>query len=124
MSAALIKRLREARMLWVPLDAAAPDGKQVRIIRPTEVELVQHFVKGHQLSVGHDQAARYVVDWRGFTEADVLGAAVGSSDPLAFDAALWAEVLSDKLAWVAVVAQALIGLVTEHQQKVAQDAKN
>lgn len=119
-SATLIKRLREARMQWLDL----ADGKQVRIIRPTEVELVLHFVKGHQISVGHDQAARYVVDWQGFSEADILGAAVGSSDPLAFDADLWAELLSDHLAWVNTVSQGLVKLVTEHQAAAAQDAKN
>jgi len=117
---ALIKRLREARMQWIDLE----EGKQVRIIRPTEVELVQHFVKGNQISAGLDHAVRHVVDWKGFTEADILGAGIGASDPLAFDAELWAEVVSDRIEWVKEVSQAIVKLVVDHQEKTAQDTKN
>lgn len=121
MSATLIKQLREARMLWVDLPA---EGQRLRIIRPTEVELMQHFVKDGRITAGVEQVQRFVVDWSGITSADILGGALGSSDPLPFDAALWSEVVSDRLEWVSLAAQALVKLISDHQKTKADDAKN
>ncbi len=117
----LITRLREQRMKWVEL--AALPGKRVRIIRPTETELPEFF-QGGRLTVGLEQVKRFVVDWEGFTEADLLGAAVGSSDPLPFDPALWAEVAADQSAWVRQLAQDLLDHVVAHRVAAASDEKN
>lgn len=120
MTAQLIQQLREQRMKWIELEP----GKEVRIIRPTELELVQHFIKDRAISVGYEEAKRFVVDWRGITGADVLGAAVGSADPIAFDAELWAEVVADRMAWVNKVAQELLDQIVEHRTAIADQAKN
>lgn len=116
----LIKQLREQRMQWVELEP----GKEVRIIRPTETDLVTNLAKGSSISMGFEEAAKYVVDWRGITEADLLGAAVGSSDAVPFSAALWAEVASDKLDWVNTVVQAIVKVLVDRKATQDQDAKN
>lgn len=120
MSERLIKQLREQRMQWVDLT----DGKRVRIIRPTEVQLSQSFIKAGEVSVGYDQVREFVEDWEGFTEATLLGAGVGSSDPLPFSRQLWAEVVSDHADWVRTIAQALLDAAVSHSQKIDDSLKN
>lgn len=121
MTAQLIKRLREQRMQWVDLDLL---GKRVRLIRPTEIEIGKHFIKDGSVSVGVAEVERFTVDWEGFTEADLLGAAVGSSDPVPFSQALWAEVISDRSAWVRQLATELLDIVVKHGAEKKVDAKN
>ena len=122
MTAQLIKRLREQRMQWV--DLQDKPGKRVRLIRPTEVEISQQLIKDGAVSVGVAEVQRFAVDWEGFTEADLLGAALGSSDPVAFTPALWAEVVSDQSAWVRGLAQTLLDMVVKHSADKKADAKN
>lgn len=124
MSLQLIKQLREQRMTWVVVDEACTPPKRVRIIRPTEVEIAQHLVKAGEVSVGFDQVKAFVVDWDGFTEADLLGASVGAADPVPFSQALWAEVVADHTLWVRTVAQALLDAAVAHTQKTDDTLKN
>lgn len=121
MTAQLIKRLREQRMQWVDLDLP---GKRVRLIRPTEIEIGLHFIKGGSVSVGVAEVERFTVDWEGFTEADLLGAAVGSSDAVPFSQALWAEVISDRAGWVRKLATELLDILVKHGAEKKVDAKN
>lgn len=121
MSAQLIKQLRERRMVWVELDLP---GKRVRLIRPTEVELAQHFIKDGIVSVGIEEVKRFTVDWSGFTEADLLGAAIGSSDTVPFSSDLWAEVVSDRVDWVRSLAHKLLELSIQHRTTAEADSKN
>jgi len=131
MSDAVIKRLREARMQWVELPHPEHAGLAVRIARPTEVEVAQHLFKGGDkegkdgsVSVEFADVLRATVDWRGFTEATILGAAVGSSDPLPFSAPLWAELASDHAAWVRLLASAILQAAVEHHTAKAAAEKN
>ena len=117
----LVARLREQRMKWV--DLADEDGKRVRIIRPTETELGSLF-KGGQLSIGLEEVKRFVVDWEGITEADLLGPAIGAADAVPFDAALWAEVVADKVRWVRQLAQDILDHAVSHRLAADQDSKN
>ena len=95
--AALIKQLLAAREHWVDL---AP-GKAVKFRRPMEGELEGMF-RGtpKRFNVLLEDVQRYAVDWRGFTEADLLGATVGNSDPLSFSAEVWALAVGDNLDWL------------------------
>lgn len=120
MSEAIIKRLREARMWWLELEP----GKRVRLIRPSEVEVAQHLFQDGKLAVGIDAVKRFSVDWDGFTEADLLGAAIGSVDPLPFEAALWAEVVADRSEWVSKVASAILEAAVRHHAEKAEAEKN
>lgn len=120
MTAQLIRQLREQRMRWIEL----PEGKRVRIIRPTEVEMVRTLLKGGMLSVDVEEVKRFVVDWDGFTEATLLGAGVGGPDPVPFTSELWAEVIGDRTEWVRTVAEAILDLVVAHKAAAVDDAKN
>jgi hypothetical protein len=111
----LKKRLLELRQSWVDLG----DGKAVRIQRPSEAEL-----GAYSKSTPVDDARDRVVDWRGFTEADLLGAAVGSADPVPFDRDVWAEVVSDRLTWVKVVSEAVSSAVNAHNLSIGEAEKN
>ena len=122
MSEQLIKRMREQRMKWV--DIAGQPGKRVRIIRPTETEVGQYLSKGRELVVGLEEVKRFAVDWQGYTQADLLGASIGSADAVPFHPDLWAEVVSDQAKWVRQLAQDLLDLVVAHGSAVAEDAKN
>lgn len=119
----LIKQLRAQRQSWVDLEA----GKRVQIIRPTESEFPS-FLSGEgdqrRIAVSIEQVGKYVTGWDGFSEADFLGAAVGASDPLPFDAELWAEVVADRSPWVATVSTALLTAMTDHFQQKAKVSKN
>lgn len=120
MSEALVKRLREQRMSWVEV---AP-GKNVQIIRPTEIDMSRYLVKDGEVSVGYDEVKRFTVGWKGFTEADVLGAAVGASSEVAFTDELWAAVVADHVAWVRTVAQAILDAVIAYRNTLEADTKN
>lgn len=116
----LIRQLREKRMSWVDL----PDGKAVRIIRPPEREIFINLYKDKSVLVGFDEACRYTVDWRGFTEADVLGAAVGAADAVPFTPELWAALAADNIQWAQAVQQALLDVVMAYLKSTQGDAKN
>lgn len=116
----LLAQMRDKRKRWVELG----DGRAVQVIRPTEVELARHFLRGGRVVVEPEVLVQFTCDWRGFTEADLLGAAVGSEDAVPFHQDLWAEVVSDKSEWLNKAASALIELMTEHLATVEAEAKN
>lgn len=120
MSAAIIKRMREQRMQWVELD----NGKKVRIIRPSAVDVAEHLLHTGSVRVEHAHIVMFATDWQGFTEADLLGAAIGSSDPLVFDKDLWAEYSCDRIEVCSKVSSAILHAVVEHHKKEAADKKN
>ena len=120
----LLKQMREQRMRWVdvpadpvpkppaelPADPAAPiatrwvppnppatGARAIRLLCPSEEQMVA-LVQGGGLSVGIDDVRKYTEGWRGFTEADLLGAAVGAAEPVPFDTAIYAEWIGNQLA--------------------------
>lgn len=117
-------QLRAARQKWVEV---AP-GKSVQILRPAEAELAQFLADGAEggrnLSVEVVHVQRFVTDWRGITEADLLGGALASDTPAPFDAALWADVVADRTDWRNTVAQALLDAIVAHFDARAAVAKN
>ena len=104
MSAALIAQLLAAREQWVDL---AP-GKAVKFRRPMEGDFEGMF-RGNpkRFAVLLADVQQYAVDWRGFSEADLLGQTVGSSDPLPFSAEVWALAIGDNLDWLQEARQGL-----------------
>jgi len=112
---ALIARMDAQRSRWVAL----PDGKRVQFRRPLETEFGK-FRSG----VGVDHLCEYVCGWEGFSEADLLGSAIGSSDPLPFSAELWARVVRDRLEYVRPVATEVVAAITEHLAEKDAIAKN
>lgn len=94
---AFVARMRAGRERWLRLD----DQREVRIRRPPEVHMPALLRSG--------QIERFVlcvVDWRGpgFTEAALLGAALGSDKAVPFNAAAWEEYALDHGVQLALVA--------------------
>lgn len=111
---ALIARIRAQREFWVDV---AP-GKRLRVRRPVETD----FVRYSRLSVG--LCAACVVGWDGFSEADLLGAAIGSSDPLPFDEEACLEVVLDRAEWASVLAIAIAKAIKDHLDAKDAAGKN
>lgn len=119
----LIAAALAGRAEWFDL----PDGKRVRIRRPSEYETRQLFVRDADGKVASLQAdlpevRKHVVDWSGFTEADFTPA--GSSDAVPFSAELWAVWIEDRREALHAVASKIIGLIVAHEEKRADAAKN
>lgn len=112
---ALIAKMDEQRTRWVSL----PDGKRVQIRRPLETDFGK-FRSG--VTVEH--LCEYVCAWEGFTEADLLGAGVGASDAVEFNAGLWGRVLRDRMVYVQPLAEAMVEAITEHLNAKEAAAKN
>lgn len=121
-ASALVARLRARREKWVEVEPAAGDkpAKEIRIIRPPESE----FWRFGQDGASVDIACDFVTGWRGVTEADLLGEAVGASDPVDFDSALWKEVVRDRTGWLNKAASAVSQSVMDHIEQSKALEKN
>lgn len=121
-------------MAWLDLQEAVPgldgvpgSGKaamRLRLIRPSEEEMGRGIVMAGSVSIGFEEVKRFVVDWSGFTQADLLGPAIGSNDPVAFHPELWAEYVTDNTAVYQLVAQRLVDMCVAHIRSKAEDRKN
>lgn len=131
--AQIIARLLDQRRTWVPL----PDrGIEVQVQRPAEAEMQPYLVQGDDgrttLRAALPQVQGCVVGWRrmvdgkpaSVTEADLLGAAIGSDEAVPFDAGLWAVLVADRHAWVQAVAQAVLQAINDHYQAQADARGN
>lgn len=122
MSAAIIARLRSARQSWVELEP----GKRIQIIRPPEADMQDFIPKEGESEVDRmlRAATKYVTGWEGITEADLLGEALASPEPVKFDPALWAEVIRDNRGWMMKVAVGLMDAVSTYENARRESAKN
>ncbi len=126
--------MREKRMAWVELAEALPGvegvpgsgkpARRLRLIRPSEEQLGQGIVIAGTISIGYEEVKRFVVDWSGFTQADLLGSAIGSSDAVSFSPELWAEYVTDDTDAYRLVAGKLLEMCMQHIEQRAQDRKN
>jgi len=121
-SARIIAALRAARQTWVDLEP----GKRVQIIRPPEAALHEFNVQAGENNVERMLrcVVKYVTGWEGITEADLLGAALAPADAVAFDAALWATVVADRVDWIRLVMSALIDAIDAHDLAKQAAEKN
>lgn len=113
--AALIARMDLQRTHWADL----PGGKRVQFRRPLETE----FGKFRQ-GVTVDHLVEFACGWEGFTEADLLGSAIGSSDAVSFSPDLWGRVVRDKLDYVEPLSTAIVDAITQHLARRDATAKN
>lgn len=111
----VIERLRASRTHWVDL----PAGKRIQYLRPpeTELPLLRHGVR-------LEHVIQYVVGWEGYSEALLLGASVGSSDPLPFETALFSEVIRDDAVALGAIAKAIAKASEDYLVKREGIAKN
>jgi hypothetical protein len=103
----VLRKLHEQRLRWVPL----PCGRQVQVLLLRETEMPR-LRRDSLVDVVCDQ----VVDWKGFTEASLLGAHDGASDELPFRADVWHAVARDSVDIVNAVGDVLI----EHTKAVME----
>lgn len=113
--AALLARMAEQRAHWVDLG----NGLRLRYHRPPEVDMAG-FTGGVKL----EHAVRYACGWEGFTEAVLLGPAVGSSDPVPFAPELWEAWLRDNFQHVPTVTKAIAESIVVHLAARGDVAKN
>lgn len=112
----LIAKLLAQRESWVEVEP----GRRVRVRRPDESEMVD-FRGGMSVEL----MLRHVVGWEGFTEADILGPALGAADAaVAFDAALFAVLARDHVAWFEPVSVEIATRIAEHWKAREATAKN
>lgn len=120
-TADLIARMDAQRSQWVDL----PGGKRVLVRRPLEADFrTLPLDPDTPLYAWRPAVAEFVADWEGFTEADLLGAAIGASDAVPFSEALWERVLADRNAYLEPVVNAIVRAVSEYAQAQALTAKN
>ncbi len=125
MSQALLKQVLDARATWAEIEPAT-DGnpaKRVKIRRPSEYDM-RHFIKEGGLRADPQSVHPYVIGWEGITEADVLGASIGSDAPADFSPELWAVVSEDHMPWLTAVCDAFVRAIVLHFERQAEAAKN
>jgi hypothetical protein len=113
----LIEQLRAQRTGRVEVEP----GKFLLVRRPLEATEMPRFVRG---SATPESFIGQIAGWDGITEADLLGAAVGSSDAAAFTPELAAEVLADRVEWMGKVGEWLVQAITTHLKAREATAKN
>jgi hypothetical protein len=125
-NAQLLRQLRQSRTFWHELDD--PPRRALQLRRPTEDQIVawqEGLAANAQPIVRMRSTARdVVVGWRGFTEADVLGAAVGGDAAVTFDSDLFMEWSADDTMLYVEIADKALAAFTEYRIKKAEDAKN
>lgn len=70
----------------------------------------------------YDMACRFVVGWKGVTEADLVPA--GGSDAVAFDSSIWEEWLADRPDFWEPIRTALMQSIVDHSEQLEADEKN
>lgn len=111
----LIAKALEQRESWVDLGG----GKRAKIRRPPAAQM---FDFGRATTP--EMFLRSVVGWDGFTEADVLGASVGSDSTVPFDVELWLVLALDQVEWIGKVSEALVEAIKAYLEKQGDIAKN
>lgn len=112
--ALMLARMQGQREFEVQLD----NGRKVRMRRPPEAELPR-LIGGVYLEHVVDAA----VGWD-FTEADLLGAAIGSEDEVPFATALWREYVADNTPALEACSRRLAEVVSDYLKRKAETAKN
>lgn len=114
-AAALIAKALEQREQWVDLG----DGKRVKVRRPAAAEL---FAFGR--ATNPEQFMRCAVGWEGVTEADILGAAVGSDAAVPWSLDLWLVLALDNPEWMTAVSAAVVEAIKTYLEQREAITKN
>lgn len=122
---ALLAALKRRREVSVEVEP----GKKIFFTRPPEAEMGSMLVSNPGEKTGTwvvtiAHVRKYVTGWSGFTEADILGAAVGAADEVAFDSELWAEMVGDNIEWVGKIADGILKSIVDHLAAQEVVAKN
>lgn len=119
--ASLADRMLASRDSWCELEPAK-DGKpakRVSLRRPPQTQIVRM-----RDGVGEADVFAAAVAWEGFTEADLLGSAVGAADPAPFSREVWAIYIQDNAEQLVMCSQHLLKQITDHIESVKEARKN
>ena len=119
-ASALIRKLQAQR----ERDVEVAPGKVLVFRGPPETEFGRFMRPGVGMEAAIADVRDYVIGWRGITEADLLGSAVGASDEVPFSRELWCEVIPNRADWVKAVAPKLLDYIVDHVQRQEGIAKN
>ncbi|WP_349745239.1 hypothetical protein [Roseateles cavernae] len=126
--AKLLAQQRAQRESWCELRPAGDGKPQLRVLllRPLEGETHRFTRRPDQAyaSLMHDLVSDYAVGWEGFSAAELLGPANGSSDPLPFASALWAAFSLDRSDWILAAFNHLVAAINAHNEAREAAAKN
>lgn len=114
-SVALIKRMRQARELKVPIEGT---GFEFTILRPTDWDTQ---VMLRDRASFFDVARDHVIGWNNVREVDLVKG--GTTDPAEFDSMIWAEWLADRPDFWEPLNKAITEAYTKHQEKKNEAAK-
>lgn len=111
----LLDKLRTQRESTVEIEP----GKTLTVRRPLAAQM-----NTLRQGVTPELVASHITGWANVTEADLLGAAIGASDPAPFSAELVAEVLADRPEWLAKASDKLVECVNAWFEQRGAIAKN
>jgi hypothetical protein len=111
----LLAKMASQREVWVDLSGT----RRLQYRRPPEVELPR-LAGGVTLEV----VVQYACGWSGFTEADLLGPAIGSNDEVPFSAELWEAYVRDHAGELQIAAKHMAETVTAYLLQRDAAAKN
>ena len=118
----LVAQLRAQRLHWCDL----ADGIAVQLDTPSQfaaMALMQNLRSGDgDASIG--AVCALARDWRGITQAFLLGDGVGSTDPAPFDPRLLQAVLQDRPEWLSELAMAALEQAKKARDRVQGIAGN
>ncbi len=112
--ALMLARMQGQREFTVEL----PNRRKVRMRRPPEVDLPR-MIGG----VFIEHVVEAAVGWD-FTEADLLGAAIGAEDEVPFSRELWREYVADNTPALEACSRRLAEVVSDYLKRKAETAKN
>jgi hypothetical protein len=125
MSADIAARMRKQRERWLSLDEEKTGGRALLLRRPQPLELMAYTDQGKMTADSSMRMARdAVVNWRGFTEATLLGAAIGGDTEVEFSREAFAEWLGDNPEELQRISRQVLELVNSHNEAKAETAKN
>lgn len=118
----LSEQMLAARRHWVEVEP----GKRLRFARPRAAQL-RPFVDALSKGATGDNpiAVCSIIDgWEGFAEADLIGAAVGSSDALPFDLDACIEYVLDRPDVFGALVTAVVDELNRANEQRSDDRKN
>ena len=123
---ALLAQLRAQRLRWVDMAAAGSPGVRVQMDTPSQFKAsrIARALRSGDGDGAISEVASLVQAWEGVTGAMLLGAAVGSADPVPAHAGVLAVICADRPEWVNALCMAAIEQATEARAKIEAASGN
>lgn len=124
---ALVAQLSAQRLAWVEIDPATDS----RPARRVQIDTPSQFRAARMSDVFRHDGDALIVEllplvkaWEGLTEADLLGAGVGSDSPAPVDPRVVRLVLADRPRWAQLICVRAIELARDVHDRLKADTGN